>query len=98
MQFIGWVAPSFVRTDAVLDSIISKLQCSVFDMKTTMNKVPACAITLILCSKWRLSIVIYFLAWLFKEKGIVRKPLRTILHFFARCKISNLYLHGLQIY
>ena len=57
--------PSCVRTDAVLDSIISKLQCSVFDMKRTMNIVSACAITLILCSKWRLGIVFYFFAWLF---------------------------------
>ena len=65
MQFIGWVAPSCVCTDAVLDSIISKLQCSVFDVKKTMNRVPACAITLVLCSKWRLGIVIYFLVWLF---------------------------------
>ena len=65
MQFIGWVAPSCVGTDAVLDSIISKLQYSVFDEKRTMNKVPACAITLVLCSKWHLGIVIYFLAWLF---------------------------------
>ena len=58
MQFIGWVAPSCVCTDAVLDSIISKLQCSMFDMKRTMNRVPACAITLILGKKWSLGVAL----------------------------------------
>ena len=51
MQFIGWVAPSCVRTDAVLGSIVSKLQCSVFDEKRTMKRVLDCVITLVLCSK-----------------------------------------------
>ena len=57
--------PSCVCTDAVLGSIDSKLQCSVFDVKRTMNRVPACAIALILCSKLCLGIVIYFFEWLF---------------------------------
>ena len=65
MQFIGWVAPSCVRTDAVLDSIVSKLQCSMFDVKRTMNRVPACVITLILGKKWSLGVALYFLVWLF---------------------------------
>ena len=65
MQFIGWVAPSCVRTDSVLDSIIKKLQCSVFDVKRTMNRVPACAITLILGKKWSLVVALYFLVRLF---------------------------------
>ena len=65
MQFIGWVAPSSVHTDVVLDSIISKLQCSVFYVKRTMNRVPGCAITLILGKKWSLGIVSYFLVQLF---------------------------------
>ena len=95
MQFIGWVGPPCVRTDAVLDSINSKLQCSVFDVKKTMNRVPAYAITLVLCSKWRLGIVIYFLVWLFLKKGIVRRRLCTISHFFTLLKISNLCLRGL---
>ena len=47
MQFIGWVAPSRVYTDVVLDGIVSKLQCSMFYVKRTMNRVPACMITLI---------------------------------------------------
>ena len=65
MQFIRWVAPSCVRTDAVLDSIVSKLQCSMFNEKRTMNRVPGYAITLVLYSKRRLGIVICFLEWLF---------------------------------
>ena len=51
MQFIGWVAPSCVCADVVLDSIVSKLQCSIFDVKRTMSRVPVCAITLILGKK-----------------------------------------------
>ena len=65
MHYIGWVALSCVRTDVVLDGISSKLQCSMFDVKRIMNRVPTCAITLVLCSKLHLGIVIYFLAWLF---------------------------------
>ena len=65
MQVIGWVAISCVRTDGVLDSIISKLQCSVFDVKMTMNRVPACVITSILGKKWSLGVDSYFLVWLF---------------------------------
>ena len=57
--------PSCVHADMVLDGIISKLQCSVFDVKRTMNRVPTCVKTLILGSKWRLGIIFYFLAWLF---------------------------------
>ena len=65
MQFIGWDAPSCVCTDVVLYGIISKLQCSMFYVKKTMNRVPACAITLILVKKWSLDIVSYFLVRLF---------------------------------
>ena len=43
--------PSSVGTDVVLDGIIGKLRCSVFYMKRTMNRVLACAITLILGKK-----------------------------------------------
>ena len=56
---------SCVRTDAILDGIISKLQCSMFYVKRAMNRVPACVITLILSNKWRLGVVVYFLVWLF---------------------------------
>ena len=59
MQFIGWVAPSCVYADIVLDGIVSKLQCSMFDVKRTMNRVPACAITLILGKKWSFGVVMY---------------------------------------
>ena len=48
VQFNGWVAPSCVYTNADLDSIISKLQCSMFHIKIAMNRVPAYMITLIL--------------------------------------------------
>ena len=65
MQFIEWVAPSRVCSDAILDSIISKLKCSVFYVKRAMNRVPTCTITLILGKKWSLGIVVYFLVWLF---------------------------------
>ena len=65
MQFIGWVAPSWVCTDVVLDGIISQLQCSMLYVKKAMNKVPACVATLILGNKWRLDIVTYFMVWLF---------------------------------
>ena len=65
MQFIGWVAPSCVRTDVVLCGIVSKLQCSMVYVKKAMNRVSAYATTLILGKKWRLGIVVYFLVWLF---------------------------------
>ena len=64
-QFIGWVVSSCVRTDVVLDGIISKLQCSVFYVKRAMNMVPAYVITKILGNKWSLHIVRYYLVWLF---------------------------------
>ena len=54
MQSIGWVAPSCVHTDVVLDGIGSKLQCSVFCTNSIMNRVFACAIALILGKKWSL--------------------------------------------
>ena len=57
--------PSCNRTDAVLDSIISKLQCSVFNVKRTINRVLACAITLILGKKWSLGVDLYFLLGLY---------------------------------
>ena len=57
--------PSFVYTDAVLDSIVNKLQCSMFDVKRTINRVPAYVITLILGKKWSLGVASYFLVWLF---------------------------------
>ena len=65
MQFIGWVVPSCVYADVVLDGILSKLQCSVFYVKRTMNRVPAYAIALILGKKWSLGVVSYFSVWLF---------------------------------
>ena len=64
VQFIGWVALSCVCTDAILDGIISKLQCSIFYAKRAMNRVPACVITLILGNKSCLGVVVYFLVWL----------------------------------
>ena len=30
MQFIGWVAPSCIYTDTILNGIVNKLQCSMF--------------------------------------------------------------------
>ena len=51
MQFIGWVLSFCIHTDVVLDSIINKLQCSVFCVKKAINKVPVCAITSILSCK-----------------------------------------------
>ena len=65
MQFIGWVALSCVRTNAILDSIVSKLQCSVFDEKRIMNWVSACVITTILGKKWSLGVALYSLVQLF---------------------------------
>ena len=61
VHFIGWVVPSCVCTDVILDGIISKLQCSMLYVKRAMNRVPACVITLILSKKWHLGVVIYFL-------------------------------------
>ena len=46
-----WVAPFYILTDVVLDGIISKLQYSLFCMKRAMNRISACAITLILGKK-----------------------------------------------
>ena len=51
VKFIGWVAPSCVHTDVVLDSIINKLQCSIFYIKRTVYRLPACVKTLILGKK-----------------------------------------------
>ena len=65
MQSIGWVVPFCVRTDVVLDIIVSKLQCSIFYVKRAMNRVLAYVITLILLNKWSLGVVVYFLVWLF---------------------------------
>ena len=87
MQFIGWVAPSCVRTNNILDGISSKLQYSVFCVKRIMNRLPACMITLILGKKWSLGVASYFLVWLFYEKMIVQRPFRTILHFFTPEKL-----------
>ena len=39
VQFIVWVVPSYENVDIVLDSTIVKLQCSIFCMKTDMNRV-----------------------------------------------------------
>ena len=61
MQFIGWVAPSCVRTDVVLDGVVRKLQCSMFHVKRAMNRVPDYAIALILGKKSRLGVIMYFL-------------------------------------
>ena len=65
MQFIGWVAPSCVCTDVVLDGIGRKMQCFMLCVKRTMNNIPVYVITLILGKKWSLGIVSYFLVWLF---------------------------------
>ena len=43
MQFIGWVVPSCIYTEIVLDSVINKLQCSVFYIKRAMNRVESYA-------------------------------------------------------
>ena len=48
VQFIGWIMPSCIYTDIVLNGIINKLQYSLFYIKRAMNRVPACVITLIL--------------------------------------------------
>ena len=80
MQFIRWVAPSCVCTDAVLGSIISKLQCSVFDVKRAMNKVPTYVIALVLYSKWSLGIVIYFFCMVLLGKG---NSAKASSHYFA---------------
>ena len=68
VQFIGWVVPSCVCTNVVLDGIINKLQYSVFHVKRAMNKVSVCVATSILGQKWHLDIFIYLLMWLFKGK------------------------------
>ena len=65
MQFIGWVAPSCVCTDVVLDGISRKMQCSMLCVKRTMNSIPVYVITLILGKKWSLGIASYFLVRLF---------------------------------
>ena len=51
MQFIRWVALSRVYINAVLDGIITKMQCSVFHVKIAMNTVPGYMITSILSLK-----------------------------------------------
>ena len=48
MQFIGWVVPSRTCVDVILDSSTTKLQCSMFYMKRTMNRVYICMIASIL--------------------------------------------------
>ena len=48
VQFIGWVVPSHVYIDIVLNRIISKLQYSVFYVKRAINRVPAFVISSIL--------------------------------------------------
>ena len=53
--------PSCVRTDVVLDGIISKLQCCMFYMKRAMNRVLTYVIALILSNKWHLGIIMYLL-------------------------------------
>ena len=68
VHFIGWVALSCICTNAVLDSIIAKLQCSTFSMKIAMNKIPPYAITSILSLKLHVSIVIDLLVGLFLKK------------------------------
>ena len=68
MQFIGWVAPYCVRADVVLDGIVGKLQCPMFYVKRTMNRVPDCAITLILGNKWSLVLLCTFWYGYFKKR------------------------------
>ena len=102
MQFIGWVAPPCIRTDAVLNNIDSKLQCSVFDMKRTMNRVPACARTLILYSKWRLGIVYLFSYMVILRKGdsakasalfrIFLQPAKLVIYTFIGHKLTSIYI------
>ena len=51
VQFIGWVVPSRVCTNGILNGGITKLQCSVFCVKRTMNRVPGYIITSVLSLK-----------------------------------------------
>ena len=51
VQLIGWVAPSCICTDIVLDGIINKLQYSIFCIKRSLNRVFSCAKTSILSLK-----------------------------------------------
>ena len=56
-QFIGWVAPFWVYIDISLDSIIIKLQCSIFCIRININRVPLCVIVSILSLKLHVFIV-----------------------------------------
>ena len=77
---IGWVTPSYIYTDIILDGIIDKLLWSVCCVKRAMDKVSVCGITLILGQRQYLGIVVYLLVWLLQEKVEVQKPIRTFAH------------------
>ena len=93
--FIGWVAPSCVCTDIVLDSIVNKLHCSMFHVKQAMKRVSVCVITSILGWKWHLGIVIYLLVWLFLRKG---RSAMASSHYFAFALFTLKTLLKLVIY
>ena len=89
MQFIGWVAPSCVCTDVVLDGIINKLQCSICSMyeKGYTNRVPACAITLILRQEMAFGCCCVLFSMVILRKG---GSVKVSLHYFALfCTLKN---------
>ena len=66
VQFIGWVAPSCVYTEIVLDGIISKLQCSVFYVKKDYEQGTCLCNNLNFRQKIAFGcLFVYFLVWLF---------------------------------
>ena len=87
MQFFGWVAPSCVCTDIVLDGISSKLQCSIFCVKRIINRVLACAMMLILGKKWSLSVASYFSGTVVLGKGDSAKASSHHFALFRTLKI-----------
>ena len=52
VQFIGWVALSYICIGIILDGIINKPQYSVIFVKISINVVPVYAISSTLRSKW----------------------------------------------
>ena len=73
VQFVRWVASSYIYVYVVLDGINTKVQCSMFHVRIAMNKISLGMISLILSMKWHVDIVIsYWLVYL----------LRTYWYFF----------------
>ena len=47
-QSIGWVAPSYICINTVLDGMITNIQCSILHLKIDINRVTPSVVTTIL--------------------------------------------------